>query len=66
MTIGDLMWLYKAEQEGKTIIRHYVERRNNETYIDYEDKIKFSEIQLSELVKDDENEDIWIDFYTVS
>ena len=66
MTMGDLMWLYKAEQEGKTIIRHYVEKRNNEIYIDCEEKIKFSEIQLSDLVKDDEFENIWIDFYVVS
>lgn len=61
MTLGELIKLYQAEQEGKQIMVHkhiygYIESR------DYDFEIKLSDTELSDFVNQ-ENDDVYIEFY---
>ena len=60
MTLGELIRLYKAEQEGKQImvqkiISGYYENRS------YDFEIKLSDTELSDLTR--EEEDVYVTFY---
>lgn len=55
MTLGELIWLYKAEQEGKQVIMC------ESTSSDYgchetEYKVKLADMELSDLVKEEERD----------
>lgn len=60
MTLGELIQLYKAEQEGKQIMVQKIiyDDYENRTY-DFE--IKLSDTELSDLVR--EEEDAYVTFY---
>ena len=60
MTLGELIWLYKAEQEGKQVIMC------ESTSSDYgchetEYKVKLADMELSDLVR--EKEGVYVTFY---
>ena len=60
MTLGELIRLYKAEQEGKQIMVHHVKNGYYESYTnDYE--IELSNTELSDLVNKEEGE--YVTFY---
>lgn len=60
MTLGELIQLYKAEQEGKQIMVQKIiyDDYENRTY-DFE--IKLSDTELSDLIR--EEEDAYVTFY---
>ena len=60
MTLGDLIRLYKAEQEGKQIIMREVFCDDYHCR-DYEREVKLADMELSALTRTEEN--VYVTFY---
>ena len=60
MTLGELIQLYKAEQEGKQIMVQKIIYDDYESYT-YDFEIKLSDTELSDLVREEEN--VYVTFY---
>ena len=60
MTLGELIRLYKAEQEGKQIMVHKIISGDYESRT-YDFEIELSNTELSDLVRDEEGE--YVTFY---
>lgn len=60
MTLGELIWLYKAEQEGKQVIM--CEGTSGDYgYHETEYKVKLADMELSDFIREEEG--VCVTFY---
>lgn len=60
MTLGELIRLYKAEQEGKQVIM-YESESSDYGYHEAEYKVKLADMELSDFIREEEG--VYVTFY---